>query len=274
MEINKSNVSEIVRKCGLNPNKNLGQNFLSEPDVCKRITSLISPKQEEKVLEIGPGLGSLTHYMSSYDLTAVDIDDRMIDFLKVLYQDNSNIKFVRQDILKHDVSQYDYIIGNLPYYITTEVITNLILKANKAKKMVFMVQKEAFTRFSAKVNQDGYSPIAILISYLGIIKKEFLVGQSNFYPNPHVDSLVFSIEIDLNNRTSRNLGAYKLAKQLFLNKRKTIQNNLTNLIKSKEAAITCLNNLNIEPNTRPEQIEAHKYLEIYDYLVKEGKIKE
>ena len=274
MEINKTNIQEIVKTLNLSPNKNLGQNFLIAPEISEKITSLISPNKNQKVLEIGPGLGSLTHFLSSYDLTVVDIDYRMVDFLNTVYKDNSNIKVIKKDILRFDVSDFDFVVANLPYYITTDIITYLLLKAKKAQKFVFMVQKEAFSRFSAKCKEDGYGPISILVSYLGNAKKEFIVGQSNFYPNPHVDSLVFSIELNPENHNTRNLGAYKLAKTMFLNRRKTIFNNLSSFLKDKDSATNYLNELNVPLNKRPEELEPSFYLDLYDLLLKEDRIKE
>ena len=123
MEINRDNVFEIITKSGLKPDKDYGQNYLLDVSICERITNLLDVQDNDMVLEIGPGLGSLTHFLSknAADITLVDIDQRMVDFLKIIYQQN-NINIVTCDIRKHDVSKYTKIIGNLPYNITTETI--------------------------------------------------------------------------------------------------------------------------------------------------------
>lgn len=267
MEINEKNIIDIIRKCGLNPNKSLGQNFLINNKVSFFIAELINCDSTSYVLEIGPGLGSLTNYLSKYTLDVVDIDKRMIDFLKIVYQNNSNLTFINNDILNVNVEKYDAIIGNLPYYITTDIITYLLLNAKNAKEMVFMIQKEAYPRFSKKANEDGYSPIGILIDLLGEIKKCVDVKASNFYPNPHVDSLVFKISLDNNKKTQRNYEIYKLAKTMFLNKRKTILNNLGNYLKDKTQAESILNNLKIPLNYRPENLTTTDYSNLYDELL-------
>ena len=123
MEINRSNIFEIVNKADLKPDKDYGQNFLVEPQICERIVSALNIEKNDIVIEVGPGLGSMTHFLSNFDneITVVDIDRRMVDFLNIVYQ-NSNVKIVENDIRKVDVSNYTKVIGNLPYNITTETI--------------------------------------------------------------------------------------------------------------------------------------------------------
>ena len=123
MEINRSNIFEIVNKADLKPDKDYGQNFLVEPEICQKIVNFLNLEKSENVIEVGPGLGSLTHYLSLLNnrVTVVDIDLRMTNFIKIIYE-NTNIEIVENDIRKVDVSNYDKVIGNLPYTITTEAI--------------------------------------------------------------------------------------------------------------------------------------------------------
>jgi len=268
MEINRSNILEIVNGLNIKAIKQYGQNFLSDPKYSSLIVESLNPSKEDIVLEIGPGLGSLTHFLiqKSDDVTAVDIDDRMIKFLSVQYEGSKNLRLVGADILRYDVSNYDMILGNLPYYITTDIIIYILLKAEKAKRLVFMVQKEAYPRFSSKVNEDGYGPISILISMLGNIKKITNVGAGAFYPNPHVDSLVFQIDIDLSKRTNETFVLYKFIKSLFLNKRKTILNNLSGYLKDKEKAEQILNKCEVPNNKRPEELSLEHFKNIFSNI--------
>ena len=123
MEINKSNIFEIVNKADLKPDKDYGQNFLVESQICERIVDALNLEEKDIVIEVGPGLGSLTHFLSmkKCNVSAIDIDRRMIDFLSVVYKD-TNVKIIENDIRKVDVSNYTKIVGNLPYNITTETI--------------------------------------------------------------------------------------------------------------------------------------------------------
>lgn len=266
MIIDRSNVFDIINKANLKPDKEYGQNFLVEPEICNKIISCLDIQNNGSVLEVGPGLGSLTHFLSLNNcyVTAVDIDQRMIDFLNIVYKD-SNVKIVQNDIRKVDVSSYDYIVGNLPYNITTETIQYLLLHAENAKNMVFMIQQETFSHFF-DVSGKEYGPTSVLIHLLGKIERQITVKAGSFYPVPKCNSVVFTIETNPNAERESAVSAFKLAKSLFSNRRKTILNNLTNYLKNKELAIDTLNSLNLNPLLRPEQISPLKYLEISEYL--------
>ena len=269
MEINRSNVFEIANKADLKPEKDYGQNFLIEPQVCERIVNALNIQDNDKVIEVGPGLGSLTHYLSLYnnDSTVVDIDPRMVNFLRIVYKDNPNINVVENDIRKTDVYEYTKIIGNLPYNITTETIQFFLTNATSAKRMVFMIQSEALNRFY-DVKGKEYGPVSVLLHLLGNIEKLFTVKAGSFYPAPKCSSVVFAINIDETKDRKAALGAFKLAKSLFLNRRKTIQNNLVNALKDKELVTKVCEDLNINPLSRPEDLSPETYLAIYHYLQK------
>ena len=272
MEINRDNILEVCRKSNIHPTKDYGQNFLITPDTSKRIVDSLDIQDSDVVLEVGPGIGSLTHFLSEYknDIDVVDIDYQMTSFLNVVYQDNANINIIKNDIRKHDVSKYTKVVANLPYNITTEVIVYLLMNAKKAKKMVLMCQNETFLHF---YNTSGseYGPTSILIHLLGSINKTIVVGKGCFYPVPKVDSVVFEINLDkeINEDIVR---AYKVSKSLFLNRRKTIFNNLSNFIKDKELARKILSDASLMENLRPEQIPPEKFLEISLLIskIKEG----
>ena len=266
MEINRSNIFEIVNKADLKPDKDYGQNFLVEPGVCERIVDALNIEEKDTVIEVGPGLGSLTHFLSlkNNEITVVDIDRRMIDFLSVVYQ-NSNIKIVENDIRKVDVSSYSKIVGNLPYNITTETIQYFLLNANNAKTMVFMIQSETFAHFFDVAGKE-YGPTSVLIHLLGSIEKLFTVKAGSFYPAPKCNSAVFRINIDEHINRKEAIDAFKVAKQLFINRRKTIQNNLSNYLKNKDLANRVCEDLKINPLSRPEQLSPEIYLSISNYL--------
>lgn len=266
MEINRSNIFEIINKASLQPDKDYGQNFLVEPEISNRIVEALNINNKDIVIEVGPGLGSLTHYLSLSDasITVVDIDLRMTNFLKIVYQD-SNINIVENDIRKVDVSDYNKVIGNLPYNITTEAIQYFLLNANKAEKMVFMIQSETLSHF-IDVSGKEYGPTSVLIHLLGNIEKIFTVKAGSFYPAPKCSSVVFAININHNKDRLKAISAFKLSKQLFLNRRKTILNNLVNYLKNKELANKVCEDLQINPLSRPEQLSPEIYLSISEYL--------
>ena len=269
MEINRSNITEIVTKASLAPDKDYGQNFLVEPAICSKIVEALNINDNDNILEVGPRLGYLTHFISeknvSYD--AVDIDIRMVNFLRVVYQDFANVKIIENDIRKHDVSKYNKVIGNLPYNVTTETIQYFLINAVNADRMVFMIQSETLPHFY-DVSGKEYGPVSVLLHLLGSIEKLFTVKAGSFYPAPKCSSVVFAINIDKQKDRKEAVDAFNLAKKLFLNRRKTIQNNLLNAIKDKELVIKLCADLSINPLSRPEDLAPSKYLEISKYLKK------
>ena len=266
MEINRNNIVELVNKCNARPDKDYGQNFLIEPSIASQIVDALDAKENDKVLEVGPGLGSLTHFLSDKgDLTVCDIDSRMIDFLKPIYGDD--VTYILDDIRKVDVSSFDKIIGNLPYNITTELVTFLLVNAISTKKMVLMCQSEAFNRFYDK-SGENYGPVSVLLHLLGESKKVLTVKAGSFYPVPKCNSIVFTFEYSPKADRETIYGVYKLCKSLFLNRRKTINNNLKNYLGNNEKVEEVLSSLGIDKNTRPEAISPSQYLMMYGLINK------
>ena len=190
----------------------------------------------------------------------MDIDERMIEFLKFNYP-QENAEFVLSDIRNFDVSKYQYICANLPYNITTELITYLLISGDSCKKYVMMCQTETLNHFIDTSGKE-YGPTSVLIHLLGEIKKVFNVKPGSFYPSPKCVSTVFEINIKETFDRKEAINAYVFAKKMFLNRRKTILNNLVNEIKDKEKALEILNDCNISPNTRPEMRTPEKFLEL------------
>lgn len=267
MEINRSNILDIVNNSNARPDKDYGQNFLVEPEVCKRIVKALIINKEDSILEIGPGLGSLTHFLNEQTnhLTVVDIDERMIAFLKLIYP---NITIVQSDIRKHNVSNYEKIIGNLPYNITSETIVYLLLNATKASKIVLMIQSDAYPHFS-DVKGKEYGPASVLLHLLGQDKKLFQVKPGSFYPSPKCSSVVFEINIHPICNREEIKQVYLFAKSMFLNRRKTISNNLLNLIKDRELVNKILIESDIPLTNRPEDISPINYLKLFRVYHKE-----
>ena len=252
---------EIVNVLGLKPDKDYGQNFLLDPEVCRRIVSLLEIEKNDSVLEVGPGLGSLTHFLAlETKPTVCDIDNRMINFLEQTYKDGLN--YICDDIRKVDVSSYDRVIGNLPYNITSELIVYLLTNCKNAKKLVLMAQREAVDRIFDLSGKE-YGPLSIYLRLYSECKKEFSLKPSYFYPAPKCISTVFTVKPYENVDKGEIFKVYKLAKALFLNRRKTIYNNLKNYLANSDKAKNILDSLNILLTKRPEEISPDKYLDLY-----------
>lgn len=264
MEINRNNVIEIIEKSGLKPDKDYGQNYLLEPAICENIINLLEVQGDENVLEIGPGIGSLTHFLTKHEnakIDLVDIDERMINFLKILYN-QPNVNLILNDIRKHDVSKYEKVVGNLPYNITTETVVYLLEKSKYAKKMVLMCQTEAFPRFSDLSGKE-YGPVSILLHLLGTSKRNFVVKPGSFYPAPKCSSLVFTINFKEDADHELALKVYEFSKKLFLNRRKTIYNNLSSAINDKDKSLKILEKLRVPVNKRPEELSPETFVDIF-----------
>ena len=253
-----------IKSYKLLANKSLGQNFLINPDVSKTIVNLADLTENENTLEIGSGLGSLSYFLvkSPAKVHLIDIDDRMLQFLNDHFGLNENVKISHQNILKLDLKNYDKIIGNLPYYITSSIIEHILLTAKRAKKIVLMTQKEVYP----KLLSDFKSPLSLFLNYVCKISSPILVGRNNFAPIPHVDSVVFVLEPNENIKNEDNLRLYKLICQLFLLKRKNILNNLTSVVKDKGIARDILTKMNIDFNKRPEQLSIDFYINLLNEL--------
>ena len=258
---------EQVKSYKFLANKSLGQNFLINSDVALNIVNQLDIAKTDKALEIGAGLGSLSYFLvNKCDVTLIDIDERMLQFLNDNYSKIENVSIRRQNILKEDLSPYTKIIGNLPYYITSSIIEHILLNAVNAKKIVLMCQKEVYPKLLSSFK----SPLSLLLNYVSKISGPINVTRNNFTPVPHVDSVVFSLTPNENIKNKDNKLLSKLMTKLFLYRRKTILNSLSSLIKDKELSISFLNELNVDSNARAEQLDINFYLNLLKLLKSKG----
>jgi len=262
---NKEQYFDEIKSYKFLANKSLGQNFLINPAICEKIVDLLDISNNDNILEIGAGLGSLSYFLVKNDakVTLIDIDERMLNFLNENYKNKENINIKRMNVLKEDLSQYTKIIGNLPYYITTSIIEHILLNGKNCKKIVLMTQKEVYP----KLLKTHKSPLSLFLNYVCDISSPINVGRNNFTPVPHVDSVVFSLTPNENINQSNNKELYELMCQLFMFRRKTILNCLTNVVKDKEKANQILDKMNVKINLRPEQLD----IEFYKSLTKQLK---
>lgn len=248
-------------------NKSLGQNFLIKSDVAQVICSQLQLVDNDEVLEIGAGLGSLSYYLTknkNVHITLIDIDDKMLIKLNENFSNLENVQIVRQNILTANLVNYTKIIGNLPYYITSGIIEHILLHAKNAKTIVLMTQKEVLAKLMP--NTKTVSPLSLLLNYVSSVEPSIIVGRTNFVPVPHVDSVVFKIVPNENIKNIDNEKIYRLMCKIFLHKRKTILNCLYSLIDNKLQASQILEELNTDPLLRPEQLNIEFYIALYNKL--------
>lgn len=267
--INRQYIEKILREYEMAPLKKFGQNFLIDPNLAFGIVKHLNLPSESKVLEIGPGLGSLSVHLQTYpvsQLVLCDIDHKIAAYLKRLFLNDSQISVIEEDVLKLNFQEYPYIIGNLPYNLTTELLTKIVLSASSIKRVVIMIQKEAYERFVTPVGNKDYGHLNILLEYIGKIEKIYDAPGSYFYPRPNVDSVVLKIEIkeDLSSEFISKL--YRLTHSLFLNRRKNILNNLSQFLHSKSKAQEVLTKMGVAVHLRPEQLSIEFYIKLAGLL--------
>ena len=241
----------------------VGQNFLIDASVAKRIVDALSIDKDDHVLEIGSGAGSLSFFLAESGARAdlIDIDEGLVTKLENDFKENEGIHPTMSNALKHDCGEYTKIIGNLPYYITSGILEHVFQTAEKCKKAVFMVQKEAVSRITARIGTEDYGPLNILLEYRAKVTRLFTVPRTAFSPAPHIDSAVFVADFNDNDpRISKAL--FHLTTALFLHRRKTILNNLSLHLKDAGKAREVLSYCGIKENMRPQNLSLKDYLAI------------
>ena len=249
--------------------KKFGQNFLQDSNIIQKIVRTANIEPDSLVIEIGPGSGALTEYITKEALTiSYEIDTELKELLTNKFGNNKNSVIIFDDFLnrnvKEDLINYKYnklyVVANLPYYITTPIIEGLI-----NEKMVLMVQKEVGDRFTSKPKTKDYSSITVFLNYFFDIKKEFIVSKNAFYPRPNVDSMIISLNKKTNRVISNNEELFfKLVRDSFQYKRKTLKNNLKDYDWSKIEIF--LKEKGYSETVRAEEIDLNTYIELSNIL--------
>ena len=212
----------------LKPKKRWGQNFLNDPNIAKKIISLLGDIKDKKILEIGPGEGALTNRIDAKKITAVEIDKELCNNLEKI--ENPSLFVVNEDFLKinlNDIS-FNKVIGNLPYNISSQIIFKILNHSNW-NKAVFMIQKELADRIISKEGSRQYGRISIMIQSICQVKKEFNVSSNCFFPKPDVESTVISLQKkELTQFDYKNLE--EIVRISFSQRRKKLKNTLNTIV--------------------------------------------
>ena len=254
--------------------KSLGQNFLVDKNIIQKISDSINATDKDLILEIGPGMGALTKNLKTKNANIIcyEIDTDMKPYLNGLEDDRT--KIIYTDILlsdiKNDIKHINYenlyIVGNLPYYITTPIIKFLISLKLNVKEMIFMVQEEVADRFSSLPGNKEYGSITLYLKYFFNIEKLFKVSKKCFNPIPRVESAIIKLERrTLKPKVNEEI-YFKLINDSFKMKRKTLRNNLNNYDFEKIRKV--LIKYNLPETIRAEELSEEIFISIYNELRK------
>ena len=271
---NIGTIKEILSRHGFSFSKGLGQNFITNPDICPRIAENGNAREGFGVIEIGTGIGVLTAELArrADKVCAVEIDSRLLPILDETLADFNNIKIFNEDVMKcdlHKIIREEFAglkaaaCANLPYYITSPVLMLLLESRLPVESITVMVQKEAAQRLCAKVGSRESGAITVAVNYYGTAKQLFGVSRGSFMPSPNVDSAVIKIEP----RSTPLLDEedekffFRVVKSGFSQRRKTAANALSSMMGiPKENIHAALRELGLSENSRLEGLDMEQLI--------------
>jgi len=277
-------INESLKNNNIKAKKKFGQNFLKDQSILNNIVLKSEIDKDTLVIEIGPGLGSLTELLCEKAgfVLAYEIDSDLIPILNNNLDKYDNYEIINKDILEvdinEDIKKYQknfkniYLVANLPYYITTPIILGMLSKTDKIKRYVMMMQKEVADRLTSKPKTKDYAAITLAIIYRGIAKTVINVPRTSFIPEPNVDSSVVRLDLYDNKKyfpKSEEL-FFDIAKLAFTQRRKTLINNLGSKY-PKEFINKMLIDLDYKLSVRAEELDILDFIKISDYIYERGK---
>ena len=277
----------ILDRYGLRPRKGFGQNFLVDPSVPRAIVADAGVGSDDCVLEIGPGIGSMTQFLaeSAKTVVAVELDKGLLPVLADTLMDYRNVYVVQGDILKTDIAalaqaynegQPFRVVANLPYYITTPILMELLSRHAPVSSLTVMMQKEVAERLTAEPGTAAYGALTLAVSYRCSVTYCRTVPASCFFPRPQVDSAVVRLDVlPLPRVQVKNEDfLFHITRCAFGQRRKTLVNCLYNqggLNRSKAELAQVLVSLGLDENVRGETLDLNTFAALADALYQEEK---
>ncbi|WP_035294310.1 16S rRNA (adenine(1518)-N(6)/adenine(1519)-N(6))-dimethyltransferase RsmA [Clostridium sp. KNHs214] len=271
----------IVDKYGFKFSKSLGQNFLIDDTVLYDIVNGAEVGENDLVIEIGPGVGTLTRVLleKAKKVCSVELDSRLIPILSEELKEYSNFQLIHEDALKVDFNKIIgeeksvKVVANLPYYVTTPIISNLIMGGYNFKSLTIMIQKEVAERLDAKPGCKEYGALTLLVQYFCNTKILRKVSPGCFIPSPKVDSMV--IRLDRTETPKVYVEDEKLffrvVRDAFSMRRKTLWNGLKNMGLDKEKLQNAFDKANIDPKRRGETLSIEEFANLANEIYKLSK---
>lgn len=277
---------KIMKKYNIRANKSLGQNFLINSEVVANIINSSDIKKDDMIIEIGPGLGTLTKYIleKAGKVLCIELDTKMIEILNDRFSNLDNFEVINADILKVDLNkiicenkkngriQNVKIVANLPYYITTPIIMKLLEEKLDIKSITVMIQKEVADRLIEIPGGKNTGAITHTVYYYCESEKIVEVPNSSFIPEPEVTSEV--IKMNLRENPAVEIAnpkvMFMIIKSAFMQRRKTLLNALTNtkVFINKEEGLNILKQLKLNENVRAEELSIQDFAKIAQLITK------
>lgn len=274
-------IRDVLKKHGFTFKKSLGQNFLTDENLLDSIAEAAGIGKSDTVVEIGCGAGTLTRALSKLAgrVYAYEIDRDLRPVLAETLAGCENTEVIFRDFSKENLGELyreigEYtVVANLPYYVTTPIVTRLLEEGAGVRGVCVMVQQEVAERFAAKENTPEYGAITAAIALRGTAKIVKKVGRNMFYPAPNVDSAVVKIDFTENALPVKDKDMYrKTVRCAFLNRRKTLENNLMKSFSlSRETAAEILNRAGVEEKARGETLSPKRLAALSDILCEYAK---
>ena len=274
----------ILKKYHITANKKLGQNFLINDEVINGIVEASNIQKEDLVIEIGPGLGTLTSELleNAGKVIAIELDENMLPILNDKFKLYDNFELLNEDVLKVDLNKLisenmgglskAKVVANLPYYITTPIIMKLLENKLNIESITVMVQKEVADRITAKPGDKLSGSITYSVDYYAEAEKIVFVDKSSFIPAPEVDSEVIKLQIreEPKVHVENEELFFKVIKASFMQRRKTLLNGLNNsgIIKDKESLKEILQKLGLSVDIRGEKLTIEQFAELSNLIDK------
>lgn len=282
---NPTNTIEILKKYNFNFQKKYGQNFLIDSNILENIIESAEITKDDCVLEIGPGIGTMTQYLCEHarEVIAVEIDKNLIPILEndtlVMYD---NVTIINEDILKVDINKIASeknggkpikVVANLPYYITTPIIMGLFESHVPLASITIMVQKEVADRMQVGPGTKDYGALSLAVQYYAKPEIMMVVPASCFMPRPNVDSAVIRLTRYQNPpvQAKNEKMMFDIIRASFNQRRKTLVNGLSNaggLNITKEQVVSALNEMGLSPTIRGEALTLEQFALLSDLLKK------
>ncbi|GAB6168631.1 16S rRNA (adenine(1518)-N(6)/adenine(1519)-N(6)) -dimethyltransferase RsmA [Clostridium carnis] len=276
MEIHDIKTAELVKKYNFKFSKSLGQNFLIDDSVPRDIVSGAEVDENDLVIEIGPGVGTLTAKLleKAKRVVAIELDNDLIPILEQELGDNPNFMLIHNDALKVDFNEIIgdeksvKLVANLPYYVTTPIIVKLLKENYHFKSLTIMIQKEVAERMNAEPGNKDYGALSLLVQYYCNTQIVRRVPPQCFIPRPKVDSIV--IRLDRLEEPKVKVTDEKLFFDIIRNsfnmRRKTLWNGVKNIGLDKEKLEIAFNNADVDPKRRGETLSIQEFATLADKI--------